>query len=382
MKRPVLLTTAAILMAGPAYAQLHDAPPVDLRQILEGLKQLKEQNEAGTKSRLGTAYQQVSGATSSPERAVAFWKEAVRAVQFEGAEKEGAQIKDWREGDGEALNDRLCAGAVRLHLNWLAINLQRAAGAEVKVLLPKVLEHVAAVQADQLAAEHLADTLDKARDRATNSPGAKRNAQEDAIVKRVHDQVMRLSIAGSPVARWLQLGDMFRDAGRKAKDSGQSSWELVAGNVDGIYDTVILPEYRASKDPRLLDYWDMVLKRETERTRDRKLDVEQRDWNQVKRPGILWARAQDVLLLGQKNKAITEMFNLIKTFPQHPEAAKWITQLEALLLPTPAAAAIPVTATPAPAATTTPTIPPPAAVPAAVPPGVGVPAGCTSFAPA
>ena len=354
----VLSATAAALLSHHALAQVMDAPPMDPRQLLEALKQLREQNESGIKNRRASAYQQVVSAAGSPERAVAFWKEAVKAVQFEGAAKEGSKIADWRDGDGEALSDRLCANAVRLHLNWLAINLQHTAGAETKALLPKVVEHVHSVQAALLAAEQFAENLDKAKERGPSSPGAKRSVNEDGIVKRVHDQLMRTPIGSSPVARWLQIGDLLGE--RKGKgNGGGGGWEQVAGNVDGIYNSVILPEYRASKDPRLLEYWDMVLKRETDRAAQRKLDVEQRDWTQVKRPSILWNRAQDVLLLGQKNRALGEMFNLIKTFPQHPDAGNWLTHLEGLVAPQPAAAA------PAPAANPTGAVTPPAAVPSA-----------------
>ncbi len=122
-------------------------------------------------------------------------------------------------------------------------------------------------------------------------------------------------------------------------------WEFVPGNIEGIYGSIILPEFRASKDPRLLEYWDLRIKLETERVTEAKLDVEQRDWAQIKRPNLLWSRAQDVLLLGQKNRAITEMFNLVKTHPQHPNVTGWISAIEGIL----AAAAAPAVS-PAPAA--------------------------------
>ena len=73
--------------------------------------------------------------------------------------------------------------------------------------------------------------------------------------------------------------------------------------------------------------------------------MEQRDWAQIKRPNLLWSRAQDVLVLGQKNRAITEMFNLVKTHPQHPNVTGWISAIEGIL----AAAAAPAVS-PAPAA--------------------------------
>src|SRR5215218_3954476 len=122
MKRSLLLTILAALAAfptSPSLAQTGDAPPVDAGQLLQKLKELRDVNETGLKNRRTQAYQQVASALASPEKAVAFWKEAVKSAQFEGAEREGAQIRDWREGDGEALNDKLGQNAVVLHLRWL-----------------------------------------------------------------------------------------------------------------------------------------------------------------------------------------------------------------------------------------------------------------------
>jgi hypothetical protein len=357
MKNVFFLSAAVLVMAVPSFAQAPDTAPVDVRYLLEELKKLKDVNEASIKSRRSSAYQQVAAAAASTERAVAFWKDAVKAVQFEGAEHEGSRIQDWRDGEGEALNDRHCASAVRLHLSWLALNLQHAAGAETRAMLPKVLEHVNAVIALDEAAQQFGESIQKAKDRGPTSPGQKKNVQEDQAAKKFYDGIMRSSITGSPVARWLNLGDALD---RKKGDGG---WETVAGNVDGIYNSVILPEFRSAKDARLLDYWQVVLKREEERAGKRKLDVDQRDWTTVKRPTILWERAQDVLLIGQKNRAITEMFTLVKTYPQHPSAKAWITQLEEIIAPK----------TVAP--TTVPALPSSSAVPApvAIPPSAALP---------
>jgi hypothetical protein len=370
MKRLLLLTTLTASFAAPLVAQTGDAPPIDTAQLLQALKQLRDQNDSGMKARRTTAFQTVQAAATSPEKAVAYWKEAVKAVQFEGADKENAQLRDWREGDGEALNDRLCAGAVRLHLQWLALSLQHSAGADVKVLIPKILDHIAAVQADETAADRLQDQLDKAKDHNPTSPGARKNIREDSVVRKVHDQIMRTSITSGPVGRLLRVNEMMElTTGRTKNKDTAAGWELGPGNIDGIYNSIILPEYRANKDPRLMDYWDMVLKRETERAAEKKLDVEQRDWAQVKKPKLQWARTQDVLLLGYRNKAIGEMFNLVKAFPNHPEAVNWISQLEVVL--TPPAASFAPSETPAPALIPgVPQVSAPSPVPAAVPANV------------
>ncbi|HEX8311866.1 MAG TPA: hypothetical protein VF614_11145, partial [Chthoniobacteraceae bacterium] len=100
----------------------------------------------------------------------------------------------------------------------------------------------------------------------------------------------------------------------------------------------ILPELRAAKDPRLLEYWDRELAREAAAAGASHLAFEIEKFNQQRKPEILWSRAQDMLLIGQKNRAIGEMFGLIKNYPGHPRAADWITKLEGLLKPGPEAA--------------------------------------------
>ena len=106
-------------------------------------------------------------------------------------------------------------------------------------------------------------------------------------------------------------------------------------------------------------------------------DFEERQWSQVKKPSMLWSRAQDQLLIGQRNRALTEMFNLIKAFPQHPDVSTWIAQMEGLISsPTqaPVAATINASGTVAPPATipsaTAAGTPPTAVIVPATPAGV------------
>ena len=99
-------------------------------------------------------------------------------------------------------------------------------------------------------------------------------------------------------------------------------------------------------------------------------DFEERQWSQIKRPTMLWSRCQDLLLLGQRNRAVTEMFNLIKAFPQHPEAASWISQLEQSITPAPA----PVAAVQSRGTIAPPTTIPPATAPGTTPTAIIVPA--------
>lgn len=339
MKKTILLAALTVV---PAFAEVIDAPPVDSSQLLQTLKQIREVNETGFKSRRSQVYAQVSAAAQNAEKSVALWKEAVKAVQFEGAKNEGAGMQHWREGEGEALGSKLCSNAVKLHIQWLALSLQHSMGADIKQLLPQVIEYTKQLQQDEAASEHLQDQIK--RDQERGGPTPKQSIQ-DAAEKRMHDRVMSTSILSSPIARMLQVGDFFGEYTEKTK--GESAgWEMTPGSFDGIYHSIILPQFRATKDVRLLDYWELALKRETDNAAERKLDIEQREWTQIKRPALLWARAQDVLVLGLRNRAISEMFSVVKTYPHHPEAKTWVAQLEEVLK---APTSVATSANPAPA---------------------------------
>ncbi len=326
MKKTILIATITAF-ASHTFAQVGDAPPVDAGQLLQSLKQIREINDTGVKTHRNQAYAQISAASQSAEKSAALWRDAVKAVQFDGAKNEGTAMHNWKEGEGETMGSKLCGNAAKLHLQWLSLSLQHSGGSDVKQLLPQVIEYTKQLQIDTAAADHLDDQIKKEHERG--GPPQKQSI-EDAAVKRMHDQLLRTAITESPVARWLQLGELLSEYGGKKKGE-PSAWEMTPGNLEGIYQSIIVPQFRTDKDPRLLEYWDMTIKRETDRAAERKLDIEQREWTQVKRPSLLWARSQDVLLLGFRNRAIGEMFNVLKTFPHHPEAQSWAAQLEEII---------------------------------------------------
>jgi hypothetical protein len=334
----------AALIAVPSLcigqSTLQDSPPMDPKAILEVLKSIKDSNESGIKTRRLNAYNQVMQAASSGAAAAAFWKQAVAKVQFAGADHSSTKMSDWKDGDGEAFSSKECQNAAMLHLYWLGLSLQHSMGTETKSMLPNIIEFTKKIRAQEETMERLDNAIDRAKERKDRE-----KADDEQTVKRVHDQILRASVGSTPVARWLQLSELLGDTGKKrgprgekaadkpdAKPDSEGGWEMTPGNVDGIYGSIILPEFRATKDPRLLEFWDMKIKLETEKASEKKLDVEQRDWLQVRRPGLQWGRTQDMIVLGLKNRAIAEMVSILKANPQHPSVPNWISAIEGALL--------------------------------------------------
>lgn len=348
---------------------------IDTAQFLQGLKAMKEQQAQQAKAQRQRAIQEVQAAAASPSAAAASWEEAVRQVQFEGMPREGAQFREWKEKEGAGLDHKDGQNAARLYFMWLGLTLQRSAGVPTKELLPNVIAYTKDATAVLSSIENFEDKLKREKEKdpppgGRRGPGggggARDRNNEDDQVRRICDVILRTPLPGSIPVKALKLepsinAQVFGGAdgppGRQGPASNAREWEMAPGNVDGIFQKIILPELRAQRDPRLLEFWDVKIKREGEAAAKSKLAFDLEKFNQVRRPELLWSRAEDELLLGQRSKALNDMFNLIKANPGHPAAAGWITQLETLLAP-PAAA---------PAAAST--IPPAATAPTTNPPG-------------
>ncbi len=338
--RHTLAFVIAALLAVPC-ARAQDGQPVDIGQMLQQLRQLREVTATKTKADKQKALQEVSAAAASGESAVIAWEKAVMATQFDGVTKEATAFRAWRDGEGEALKEAEAKNAARLYFQWLALTLQRSSGTLVKDMLPAIINYTKELAADQAGMDNLDDTITREKERATGKHGVQRKTN-DADVKKMHDNILNRALGGSMVVQWLKLGEWVKVDG----------WEGTPGNLDGIYEMTILPELRLQRDQRVLEYWDMKIKREGDNAAKSKLEFEHDKFLTLKMPALLWKKAADMAVLGQKNRAATEMFNLIRKYPSHPDAASWMGKLEEMLMP----AAAPATA---PAATTAPVAPPP-----------------------
>lgn len=331
-----------------------DSAPVDARDLLQSLKTLREQQAAQEKANKARFTQEAASAASNTARAVELWEEAVRATQFQGAARESAQFRDWKDKEGDALKDKEVLSALHLYFTWLNLTLQRASGTEAKTLLPAVFSYTRELAADQaqmeaydgiIQAEKDRMAREKAEHRPTTAHEKEKRRDADAT-KKLHDQILGRALAGSAFVQWAHIDDLIsqiapmKKRGAPAAEEGSTTWEGTPGNMDGIYTTILLPEFRAAKDVRVLEYWDNKLRQETDAASRTKLAFDLEKLNTVRRPQILWSRAEDMAKIGFKNRAEGEMFSLIKTYPAHPDAKSWMDELEALLAPpAPAAAA-------------------------------------------
>ncbi len=90
---------------------------------------------------------------------------------------------------------------------------------------------------------------------------------------------------------------------------------------------------RTVKDPALIQTWDLEMKVLADRATSGRLDFLAADFNTMVRPKMIFSRANDMILLGQKNRAVNDIYILVKTYPQHPDFSKWVAKLREILKP-------------------------------------------------
>lgn len=316
-----LLVSALLLSTAVVSAQ--DAPALDPAKLIEALKALKDQQAQQAKTSRQTVLKSAQAAAASGAAAANAWMEAVRLTQFEGAEKEGAQFRDWKDREGALFSEKEIQAAAQLHFRWLSLTLQHSLGTTTKDLLPGIIEYTRDVLADAAVLEGMVEKDEKDKDRATQRPGAARNlrnASETDRIKRMHDQILSRPLPASPPVKALRAEELVRAEG----------WEMSPGNVDGIYDSIILPELRKNRDPRVLEYWDMKIRLESEAVKN-KPAFDQEKFARERRGELLWSRGKEFAELGLRNRGINELFQVLRTYPQHPSFSNWVDELEEVI---------------------------------------------------
>ena len=299
--RPLPPLAVFLLVASGLMAQY--TPPVDVNAMLAGLRDLKEKHSKSAKTQLSQTISDFTAAAANEGAALNFYIEAVRVTQFVGQAKEQTAFHDWKKKE----TDKLSPPAIRACLRYTTLTLQRAAGATDQQIFPVLLAYAQDTQ---------------------------------SLLPSISDQdLIHQPVASNIFSRWYNLGDQL---------SGLENWENSPGNIESMYNQILLPFMRKNRDPRILQYWDKKIADETAKASNATAAFSTDRFNENRRPELLWSRAEDVIAICRRDEGITTMYSIVKNFSAHPSAGKWIEELQELLAPTPTAAA-PATGTEGPA---------------------------------
>ena len=73
------------------------------------------------------------------------------------------------------------------------------------------------------------------------------------------------------------------------------------------------------------------MKLEAEGATKAHLEHQSEVFNNVTRQRLIFQRAQDMVILGQPNRAVSEMVNLVKSYPEHPDFQIWVAKIRELI---------------------------------------------------
>ena len=342
MKHRLFLLAFLLITPAPCclLAQQADAPPVNVNSVLTTLSQIKKKQHSDITSTETTLAQQLMATASSPADAINYYVNAVYNTQFVGQNREAKVFQDWKKKHEPEFKDAGFRTALCLHLMYLSLAISHDSGVKVKDLLPTLLAYTQQVSENE-----------------TELAG--------------QEEFMTAPLSKSIFVRSLQIGQYVTDV---------DAWEPIPINVDGIFDKVILPEFRNAKNATgIFQYWDARIQREETKAANSKRPLDTDTFAKVTKPGLLWQRTEEYVGLGQVNNAINHMVEIIKAYPYHPSTPDWIAEAEKLVksvdtsavpaaspVETPAAVA-PATASPTPSATPPP-MPEPGLTPLPTPP--------------
>lgn len=265
--------------------------PIDTNAMLSNLQQLRTKHDQSAHSQISQTIRDFSSAAATPDSALAFYLQAVQITQFAGDSKQGTEFRDWKKKEGDRLKGPGLPMAMRICLSYMALSMQRVAGSTNAQLLPALLNYT---------------------------------AQTQAAMATIYDQkIIKEPVSGNLFARWYGFGGPL---------GGLEEWEQSPGDIESIYAQSILPVMRKTHDPRILQYWDDKIAREAAGAAGAKAfdaDV----FANTRKPRLFWSRAEDMLAIGQRNPALTEMYTVIKNYPNHPDTGKWMDELQGLLVP-------------------------------------------------
>ncbi len=273
--------------------------PASTTALLKELKAIQDKQAKMRRDRFSGLAAQLTSASGSNDSAARYFADAVRQVDFSGGSGDGKRFQEWREKNKDLLSkDKAFGTAARLHLRYLVITLNHTSDPNGAPPLRDLWEYLSILASAQ---KEFGDGL------------AGNDESKRLLLKPLTE---------SPIVRANRLEPELE----KLKD-----WEMVAGSFDDILDKDIRAPLREKQDPRLIDTWKMQIDVQTAAQGASRNDTTRANFEQVDLPRLHWGKAQDEILIGQRNPGIADMVKIVRTFQNHPDLPAWVAELTKVL---------------------------------------------------
>ena len=299
MSAPRIVGLCVLLSISLAQAQVKDVAAPNLDAILKEIAALENKQKQGKISARNALVGQIQAAAASGQAAVGFYTQAVEEVQFKGRKDKVEAFIAWKKSHLDVLRSKEMQTALLLYLKYLLLSLQRKDLEKPETQLPALMAY-----ANELI--------------SCDDIFAKPNPSNEEA-----RGLLNKAISQSVIAQWLSLGEWLPD----------QNWEAQPGNVAGILEKNIRPIMREKKDPQLIHTWDLEMKVEAARITAGRSEHKADQFNTVTRPRMQFKQAQDMAVIGQPNRALTETIALVRANPWHPDFGVWVAYIRGLVKP-------------------------------------------------
>lgn len=322
----VITTVCFLAVAGPASAQLPPRPaPAPVPQpapppkpLKEGddaklLEQLEQMAKALDEQKFGhnaSIIKELREAGLTADKSFNLWLDCMREVEYDQKGKTMAEFSEWkRKLTKEPNHDR--DAEFQSEVQWLAIVLMDANA------------RTEAARADTITAAMLfVDTLVDRTGRVDREKPDGRGRPDGRGVGGPGGGINE-SVLSSVFAKHYKL-----DATVSKRETGAYS----PGDVDAIYDKMILPFFREAKQAaNLMNAWQKRINQQTAMAEAQHFKEAKEQFVAEKLPVLRWGQAHELFTLGQEETAAQTMLSLIRANMSHRNASNWIEELKALV---------------------------------------------------
>ena len=340
----VLLLCSAVVAQGeliprkPATGAETPAPSVTPLST-EEMAKLKEQvlllEKDLAKKRGGMHASQIAilkDAMSGNEKAFNFWLDCKKDQDFDMKGKTATEFSEWKRTQIKTIgtNDAACAGfRLQIHfLMLLVLDSHAETPAQEAEVASGALSYVEALTAfcekeENLAKGIMGSIMNTGAD--PNEAVTADNIQETLAKVREASSALGGDVLDSIFAKHLKL-----DGSVKPK-SGATN----AGNIDEIYDALILEPLRKKKDSAAIaSAWTRRIEQTARVAKATKVDEIEEEYAEVKVPAMKFSMYRDQWTAGQQKQAAAAMMALISANPTHQDSNDWMEELKRLTVST------------------------------------------------
>lgn len=312
MKSCPLVACLFLFTFAQAPAQTPDTPPTpaerpsvaltpeQIAMITKQLTELEGQIDKMRNDTLGSVLQKLRAAVGSDAAALALYTDCEKLVNVERkeldrdeAKRAAERIEREKERRGTDEKDQGDAAmAIRLQLQYLILTLEAHEAKNRATLIPKLQAYIQDVLAN----------APKLKGRAFGQLGGDLRGDRNPIV------------AAFQIQRYLQT----------------EKWTTRPADIAGMWTQTIFPWYLDNKPSELSTLWDNRLTAEATLLKAIMPEAEYALWLQNEYPALRWDRAEYLVMKGPTPvNALADMLKLIKEFPGHPDAPKWLKSMRA-----------------------------------------------------